>query len=201
MKGKLNYQIDRPEAGVLTYRKGGTEYRFPVFDQDGETVFVAWPTSQRIFLFFLFKGWTRVPQHFSTEDRLSITSHVVEHLERDGRQVRVMTRDKSDTSGFQFHPELFECKSRASEVLDSVGVTWFSDYSAIDMLHEEFGLEVCGIREESTVGEIIRAMRAEFPQWHYCKVFHKAYGREVGWKFSLHMFPGRCGGGRCEPAD
>jgi hypothetical protein len=200
MKRKQRYQIERPEAGVLTYRTGGTEYRFPIYDEDGEVVFVAWPTRQRIFLYFLFGGWTRVPRQFSATDRERITAHVVEHFRREGARVRVMTRTPSG-EGTQFHPELFESKTKASEELDSAGVVWFSDYSSIDLLHEEFGLEVCGIHEESSVEHIARAMQTAFPHWHYSRVCHKDYGREPGWKFEIHMFPRRCGGGRCSDAD
>jgi hypothetical protein len=196
MKRTQKHQIERPEPGVLTYREGGTEFRFPVYDEDDEVVFVAWPTSQRTFLFL---SWTRVPKEFSKSDRERITPRVVEHFQRNGTRVRVFARPEEQE--FQFHPELFECKGRASEVLDTAGFTWFTDYSSIDLLHEEFGLEICGIQEESNVKPIAEAMRAEFPHWHYCHVCYKDYGRDPGWKFALHMFPRRCGGGRYIDAD
>lgn len=201
MERKRKYEIERPKPGILTYREGGTEFRFPVYDEDGEVVFVAWPTSQRIFLYFLRGGWTRVPDQFSKDDRERITAHVVEHFRRDGCRVRVLARTDTDEEGLQFHPELFECKGRASEILDTVGIAWFSDYGSIDLLHEEFGLEICGIHEESSVELIAKAMRTGFPHWHYNHVCHKDYGREPGWKFALHMFPRRCGGGRWVDAD
>ena len=201
MNRERKYEIERPEPGVLTYREGGTEFRFPVYDEDGGIVFVAWPTSQRIFLYFLLGGWTRVPRQFSRRDRERITARVVEHFRRQGMGIRVIERPEADEQGLQFHPELFECKGRASEVLDAAGFAWFSDYSSIDLLQEEFGLEICGIHEESSVEPIARAMRSEFPQWHHCYVGHKDYGRERGWKFALHMFPRRCSGGRCPDGD
>jgi len=201
VKQERQYEIERPEPGVLTHRQGGTEFRFPVYEEDGEVVFVAWPTSQRIFLFFLFGGWTRVPKQFSKRDRERITAHVVEHFQREGARVRVLTRTETEERGLQFHPELFECKGRASEILDGAGFAWFSDYSSIDLLHEEFGLEVCGIQEESNVEPIAQAMRAGFPHWHYSHVCRKDCGRELGWKFALHMFPRSSGGGRCVDAE
>jgi hypothetical protein len=201
MKQKRKYQIERHEPGVLTYREGGTEFRFPVFDEDGKIVFVAWPSSQRIFLYFLFGGWTRVPRQFSDHDRERITAHVRDHFQRDGKHVRVLMRSPSDEKGLQFHPELFECKGKASEILDSAGFVWLSDYSSIDLLQEEFGLEVCGIHKESNVEPIAQAMQAGFPHWHYNRVCYKDYGRELGWKFALHLFPSNCGDGRCEDED
>jgi hypothetical protein len=201
MSCELKYEIQTTEPGVLTYRQGGTEFRFPVYNEDGETVFVAWPTSKRIFLYFAFGGWTLVPKEFSKRDHDRITAHVIEHFQREGARVRVLERPEADEQGLQFHPELFECKGRASELLDTAGLVWLSDYSSIDLLHEEFGLEVCGIHEDSNVELIVRAMRSGFPHWHYSHACFKDGGREPGWKFTLHMFPRRCGGGRCIDAD
>lgn len=197
---KQKCQIEKSDAGVLTFREGGTEYRFPFYEENDEVVFVAWPTSQRVFLYFLFGGWTRVPRQFSAADRERITAHVVEHFRREGARIRVRSRPNAEERGLQFHPELFECKGKASEILDSAGFIWPSDYSSIDLLHEEFGLEVCGIREDSKVEPIVRAMRAGFPHWHYNHTCYKDYGREPGWKVALHMFPRVCGDGRCEDA-
>jgi hypothetical protein len=186
---------------VLTYRQGGTEFRFPVYDEGGEVVFVPWPTIQRIFLYFLFGGWTLVPRQFSKRDCERITAHVIEHFRREGASVRVVDCTNTSERGLQFHPELFECKNRASEFLEAAGLVWFSDYSSIDLLHEEFGLEVCGILKESSVEPVAEAMRSGFPQWHYSHVCFKDTGGEAGWKFALHMFPRSCGGGRCVDAD
>jgi len=65
MNRKPRYQIERPAPGVIAYREGCKEHQFPVFEQDGETVFVEWPTRQRIFLALVTWGWTRVPKEFS----------------------------------------------------------------------------------------------------------------------------------------
>jgi hypothetical protein len=64
MNRERKCEIQCTQPGVLTYRQGGTEFRFPVYEEDGETVFVAWPTSKRIFLYFAFGGWTLVPKEF-----------------------------------------------------------------------------------------------------------------------------------------
>src|SRR5438045_47318 len=77
MSRERKYEIQNTEPGVLTYRQGGTEFRFPLYKENGETVFVAWPTSKRIFLYFAFGGWTLVPKEFSESDHDRITEHVV----------------------------------------------------------------------------------------------------------------------------
>jgi hypothetical protein len=197
---KRKYEIERPQPGVLSYREGGTEFQFPVYDEDGEVVFVAWPTSQRIFLFFRFGGWTRVPRQFSTRDRERIVSRVVEHFHREGVPVRVLARGNTDEQGFQFHGELFEWKRKASEILDAAGFVWLSDYTSIDLLHEEYGLVICGIQDGSKVDPIAELMRRGVPHWHYSYVCRKG-DREPGWQFALHMFPRRCEGGECADGD
>lgn len=193
MKRESKFEIITSEPGVLVHRQGCIEYRFPIYEEDGEIVFVAWPSSQRIFLFFLSGGWTRVPREFSTRDRERIVAQVIRYFRQRETSVRVLTY--ADQEEFQFHPELFEYRTRASDLLDTAGFAWFSNYSSIDLMHEEFGLEVCGIQDESNVEAIARAMRAGFPQWHYGRACYKDYGREPGWRFALHMFPRRCGGG------
>ena len=196
MKRRSKYEIERPAAGVITYREGYKEHQFPIFEQDGETVFVEWPTRQRIYLFFSAGGWTRVPKDFSKADRERITPRVVEHLREQGKPVRVMAPSSEDQSGFEFRPELFECRSRASELLADAGLEWSTDYGAIDLLHEEYGLEVCGIQQEAKVDAIVEIMQKGFPHWHYCGLCRKDCGREPGWRFAIHMLPRRCGGGR-----
>jgi CheY-like chemotaxis protein len=129
--------------------------------------------------------------------REHITSRMVEPLHKGGKPVRVLPpSSKEEEGGFEFHPELFECRSRASEILDDAGFAWFSDYGSIDLLHEEYGLEVCGIRDKAKVEPIAAAMRAGFPHWHYCGLWQWDCGCEPGWHFAIHRFPRRCRGNR-----
>jgi hypothetical protein len=137
----------------------------------------------------------------SPRDHDRITRQVVEYYRSHGARVRVLERPGNDEQALQFHPQLFECKGSASDLLNTAGFTWFSDYSSIDLLHEEFGLEICGIREDSSVEAIARAMRDGFPAWHYSHLCFKDGERDPGWKFALHMFPRGCGDGRCPDAD
>jgi len=56
MKRKPKFEIERPAPGIITYREGYKEHQFPICEQDRETVFVEWPTRQRIYLFFFAGG-------------------------------------------------------------------------------------------------------------------------------------------------
>ncbi len=201
MKLRLKYEIDQPEAGVIAYREGSKEYQFPVFEQEGEIILVAWPTRQRIFLFFSVGGWTVIPKTFSEADRQRITPRLVQHLRESGKPVQIMIPTNAREHGFEFHPELFECRNRASDVLAEAGLVWLSDYGSIDIVHEEYGLEVSGIRQESSINRIAQALQAGFPHWHYFDLCHYEGGREPGWTFTIHMFPQGCGGARCVDAD
>ena len=198
MKERRKFEIKRPQPGVLSHREAGTEFTFPVYDHNGEVVVVTWPSTKRVLLYFLFGGWQSVPNGFSKRDRERINGDIKEHFGAEGIRVRFIDPTAADERRLAFHPELFECKSRASAILDTVGFTWLSDYSSIDILHEEFGLEVCGVREESNLETMAHAMRAEFPHWHYSQVYHKPAGRDSGWTLAVYMLPRPCQGGQCE---
>jgi hypothetical protein len=105
-------------------------------------------------------------------------NHLGDFFERDG-------------GDFEFHPELFEHRSRASELLETAGYTWFSDFSSIEPIHEEYGLEICGILNEGDVGPIAEALQRGFPHWHHQRICLQDHGREPGWTVSLCMFPAR----------
>ncbi len=59
---------------------------------------------------------------------------------------------------FSFHSELFECRATAMEVLAENDFDWLTHYSAIDLLHQEFGMEVAGINEEVDAKVILRIL-------------------------------------------
>jgi hypothetical protein len=191
MKSKGNFQIERPGPGVLIYREGRSEFCFPIYDEDGETVFVAWPTHVQT-SFFVGFGWVPIPSNFPEKELNRMVACILEYLRRSGEQVRVVSRVAGDERGLEFHPELFECKGKATEMLEEAGFIWMSHYSSVDLLHEEYGLEVCGIHEKEYLKPIGDAMVEGFPQWHYRDVCCKDYGREPGWVFKIHMFPPRC---------
>jgi len=83
---------------------------------------------------------------------------------------------------FQFHTELFEFRARAMQALSAAGFDWFLDYTSVDLDHERFGIEVCGIQEEPKAEQILSALRPAFPSWGYSEIWEQYSGsRDLGW--------------------
>jgi len=84
---------------------------------------------------------------------------------------------------FRFYPELFECRTKLLDVLEDNDYQWLSHFSAVDLVHEAYGLEVCGIKDEEDAIYIDSIFHALFPDWKYgCRCL-KDYGdRDVGWR-------------------
>ena len=49
---------------------------------------------------------------------------------------------------FRFAPELFEVRTDVIAELSDRGFDWVSHYSAVDPMHDVYGIEVCGIRDQ-----------------------------------------------------
>jgi hypothetical protein len=194
---RWNYSVENPGAGRLLYREGNREYTFPIYEENGGLVLVGVPSSQRIHFFF---NWYWHPQEFSRAARERILPRIVEHLRAEGARVRVFERG-GDRAGeeFDFFPELFADRARAAELLEEAGYTWFADYSSIDLLHEEYGLEISGIQTEQDMKKVAEVLQGGFPHWHHQNVCLQDHGRDPGWAVSLCMFPSRaCSSGMCE---
>jgi hypothetical protein len=87
---------------------------------------------------------------------------------------------------FKFHPELFEHRTLASEALAAEDYLWLSDYASIDLRHEDFGLEVCAIKDEADAIYIQCILRALFPDWPFSRRCLKDYGdRDLGWRVTI----------------
>jgi len=69
------------------------------------------------------------------------------------------------SDSFRFSPELFEFRSDAIAKLQDHGYMWLSHYSAVDCLHDVYGLEVCGIREQNDALAIQKILMRMFPAW------------------------------------
>jgi hypothetical protein len=89
----------------------------------------------------------------------------------------------------RFHPELFELRNDVLALLQSAGITWLTDYSSVGLVHENFGIEVCGIRDAETVNSILLLLRPRFPDWvwHYWHVNWQS--REPGWVVVIQRDP------------
>jgi hypothetical protein len=91
---------------------------------------------------------------------------------------------------FKFEPALFGHRADAQEALSRSGYDWFAQFSTIDLLHDVFGIEVCGIAKESDAVKIAEVLRRTFPSWKYCGHFLPVHKQvDIGWKAVIHRDP------------
>ncbi len=91
---------------------------------------------------------------------------------------------------FQFHPELFDVRNQVMAVLANGGFTWLSDFSSVDLLHDVYGLEVCGIPNQKNAQAIQRLLRKALPSWPCSYIQLKDFGdRDIGWKVVISRDP------------
>ena len=193
---KLNYSVKLPEAGHLVYREGNREYTFPVYEENGAVVVVGTPSSERVHFFF---NWYPSRRDFPIDARDRILPRVEAHLRAEALNVRVFSRELDPGEDFEFYPELFEYRNQASDLLADAGYNLFSDFNAIDLIHEDYGLEICGIHSDVDVKPILDALHEGFPHWHHHNYGLQDGGREPGWSVSITMFPPKAvTGGRYE---
>lgn len=83
---------------------------------------------------------------------------------------------------FRFAPELFEFRSSVMAEFSERGFDWLSHYSAVDPLHDCYGIEVCGIADKEDAVQILSILQAMCPDWTRGRLEYKGYGREAGWK-------------------
>jgi hypothetical protein len=87
---------------------------------------------------------------------------------------------------FRFHPELFELRTLVIETLADHEFAWLSDFGSVDLLHDVYGIEVCGIGAHENVAPITAILRRLFPDWPYLRSYCKeAFAREPGWKIII----------------
>lgn len=87
-----------------------------------------------------------------------------------------------DTSTFAFHPELFEHRATAIDALAEHECYQYQDFGAVDLLHDEYGLEVCGIATEGEAWAIARILRQPFPAWPFVRVSYQDQHSPPDWK-------------------
>ena len=97
---------------------------------------------------------------------------------------------------FEFHPELFELRNSVLELLADHGFAWLSDFGSVDLLHDVYGVEVCGIRQESDAHAIGDLLRELFPSWRYSArcISKDSSTREPGRKVTISRDPPRTSG-------
>jgi len=86
---------------------------------------------------------------------------------------------------FRFSPELFEYRTEVMAVLQERGFDWLSHYSAVDLLHDVYGLEVCGIHDESDAAEILKILKEMYPGWKPRPVWYSDLSRDTGWRAQI----------------
>jgi hypothetical protein len=87
---------------------------------------------------------------------------------------------------FRFSPELFGIRTEVMEALEQAGFQWLSHYSAVDCLHDLYGVEVCGIHEKEDAATIQEILVEMFPGWHVGCRCYKDRGRDPGWKVQIY---------------
>jgi hypothetical protein len=88
-------------------------------------------------------------------------------------------------SDFAFHPQLFEHRTLALEELGRHGYIWLEHFSSIDLLHDLFGLEVCGIPEQRDAEVMLSILQDLFPDWPHSDLHYYNYERDRGWKIII----------------
>lgn len=66
---------------------------------------------------------------------------------------------------FRFAPELFEARTSVMERLGDEGFEWLSHYSSVDPIHDNYGIEVCGIHHRDDAVAILKLLMQMFPSW------------------------------------
>jgi hypothetical protein len=87
---------------------------------------------------------------------------------------------------FAFHPELFEHRTRVLDALAGRGFTWLQDFGSVDLLHDLYGLEVCGIPKEPDSATILETLQKLFPDWPHSDVHYHDRSRDRGWKVLIY---------------
>jgi hypothetical protein len=96
---------------------------------------------------------------------------------------------------FAFEPELFEHRTDALGALADSGFDWLSHFSCVDLCHDVYGLEVCGIADREDARQMERLLRRTFPTWRYSYMTLKDWGdRDLGWRVVIHRDRERPGG-------
>lgn len=88
-------------------------------------------------------------------------------------------------SGFQLHSDLFQQRTRVQHELAKHGFEWLTNYRSIDLDHNLYGIEVCGIDVEDDAIEIEQILCELFPEWTHHRHFYWDYSLDDGWKVEI----------------
>lgn len=90
-----------------------------------------------------------------------------------------------DSDQFRFCPELFALRTVVMEKLAASGFEWLSHFKSVDLLHDQYGLEVCGMEDRDDALAIEEILVEMFPTWKVGCLCHKDYGAELGFKAKI----------------
>lgn len=77
-------------------------------------------------------------------------------------QVNPLVRRLCET--FAWHPELFDYRGRVLEALDQAGFEHHQDFESVDLLHDEYGVEIVGIPDESLAAKMLGLLARAVPE-------------------------------------
>jgi hypothetical protein len=91
---------------------------------------------------------------------------------------------------FEFHGSLFEVRTAVLEELADNGFVWLSDFGAVDLQHDLYGLEVTAIRDEASARSIQQVLRRMLPDWRFARTFYEDQNiGEIGWQVIISKQP------------
>jgi len=96
-----------------------------------------------------------------------------------------MIEAASAMDAFRFSPELFEYRTEIMSVLGQRGFDWLSHYTAVDPLHDVYGLEVCGISDEDDALAILKILIEMYPDWKAIQPWYSDGSRDTGWRAQI----------------
>ncbi len=85
----------------------------------------------------------------------------------------------------RFAPELFQNRREVFRALKSAGFDWMVHFKTVDLLHDLYGVEVCGIKHERDARSILELLSEMHPSWHQMQPWYKG-GPDWGWQAAVH---------------
>ena len=88
----------------------------------------------------------------------------------------------------QFHPELFEVRGEVIAALSDAGYQWLGEYTAVDPLHAQYGIQVCGIGDAEDAIKILEMLQRLFPSWGFYRSPYR-HPTDPGWRTEVCRDP------------
>jgi hypothetical protein len=112
--------------------------------------------------------------------------HRTERYEQELNKLLQVYESQDEADALRFAPELLELRAKVIEQLAEDGVLWLSHYSSVDMLHDVYGVEVCGIKDKDCAKAVYASLVRQLPEFMFRKTCYKDDGRDPSFVVSLH---------------